>query len=57
MQEPNGDPKDAVEPVAPDAPAAPTADADESAGAEKEKEKAPEIPIVQVPMDGVCGGY
>lgn len=56
MEEPEGIEKEKDKPSAGTVPEAP-AEPDGSTEAGKEKEKVVEIPIKQVPMDGVCGGY
>jgi hypothetical protein len=56
MEEPKDIVKEKDMPAAVTVPETPVKP-DETVEAEKEKEKEPEIPIQQVPMDGVCGGY
>jgi len=46
--------KDNGNPVTPKVPETPV---ERDAAVEDGKEKVPQIPIQQVPMDGVCGGY
>jgi len=55
MEEQKGTIKENGTPAKP--PAVPETPARTDEETVKEKEKEPEIPVTQVPMDGVCGGY
>ena len=50
----NGNPATPKDPATPKVPESPVA---RDTADEDEKKKELEIPIRQVPMDGVCGGY
>ena len=54
MEPRNGNAKDNDNPTTPKVPEIPV---ERDAEAEDVKEKEPQIPIRQVPMDGICGGY
>ena len=54
METRNGNTKDNGNPATPKVPETPV---ERDAAAEDEKEKELQIPIQQMPMDGICGGY
>lgn len=51
------EPVDSTETRKPEIPKEPERAPDPPEASKDDKEKEPEIPIRQVPMDGICGGY